>query len=234
MTDEQQLLTGYKSKVHEQGDFENPNEGKPFLEDTDEYVLTLIATPRVIPQTKIKEDKSGIKKSIKVDTAVCEFQEKNTKNVVVAFFRVDSLNFSSDESFESGVIRFFRKIKHPLTEGVSPDWGNYFIPGMRFRSRVVVKTDKDTKKPTGIYYLDVPTCRPLLASDTVGEDFEQPSTDAPKTNSTALCLANAKLIVKGCQNRSEAILKLYEAKVPNEIMDAFKAADDDKLIVYPI
>ena len=40
-------LAGYKSKVHEQGEFENPNEGKPPLNDSDEYVLRLTEFPHV-------------------------------------------------------------------------------------------------------------------------------------------------------------------------------------------
>ena len=41
MTEQQRTLAGYKSKVHEAGEFENPNEGKPPLNDSEGYVLRL-------------------------------------------------------------------------------------------------------------------------------------------------------------------------------------------------
>lgn len=230
MTDEQRSLAGYKSKIHEQEDFENPNEGKPILDDSEEYILQLVSFPRVIVQTKTKEKKDGTKMSVKVDTAVCEFEEKETKNKVAAFFRVDSLNFSEDEAFESGIIRFFKKIKHPLVEGVEPVWDQYFVVGMRFRARVVVKKDKD-KKPTGTYYLDVPTCRPLLPSDKTGEDFAKDPAPAEKPDAT---LANAKLIVKGAANFNDALQRLGDAKVSDEIIAAFVQANTKGQITYPI
>ena len=31
----QKSLAGYKSKVHEQGEFDNPNDGKPLLNDSE-------------------------------------------------------------------------------------------------------------------------------------------------------------------------------------------------------
>ena len=99
MTEEQRTLAGYKSKVHEAGEFENPNEGKPPLNDTDEYVFSLRTFPRVKEFSQIKEKKDGTRTTVKVDKAICEFVEEGTKNVVLAFFRVDSLNFSEDESF---------------------------------------------------------------------------------------------------------------------------------------
>jgi hypothetical protein len=235
MSDEaQRTLSGYKSNVHEQGEYENPNEGKPALSDTEEYVLRLNKPPKVIQQTKTKE-KDGIKKNIKVDTAVCEFIEKDTKNIVVAFFRVDSLNFSTEDAYESGVIRFFKKIKNPLVEGVAPDWDNYFIPGIRFRSRVVVKLGPD-KLPTGVYYLDVPTCRPLLPSDKAGEDFEKPpqTTMPPKPSPEASELANAKLIAHGCANRTDALQRLADAKIDGSIIAAFVRASNAGEITYPI
>lgn len=234
MTEEQRSLAGYKSQVHEGNEFENPNDGKPALNDSDEYVFRLATFPRVKTFSQLKEKKDGTRVTIKVDKAICDFAEESTGNVVTAFFRVDSLNFSEDESFESGVVRFFKKIKQPLVENVAPDWTQHFLVGMRFRGRVAIGKDEN-KKPTNRYFLDVPTCRPILPSDMHPDAVATPPTNnAPKTDEKALSLANAKLIVKGCANRSEAILKLYEAKVPVDILDAFKAADDAKQIVYPI
>lgn len=234
MPEEQRSLAGYKSTVHEGSDFENPNDGKPPLNDSDEYVFRLATFPRVKTFSQLKEKKDGTRATIKVDKAICDFVEESTGNIVSAFFRVDSLNFSEDESFESGVVRFFKKIKKPLAENICPIWENHFIVGMRFRGRVVIGKDEN-KKPINRYFLDIPTCRPILPSDMHPDAAATlPTSNAPKTDEKALSLANAKLIVKGCANRSEAILKLYEAKVPVEILDAFKAADDAKQIVYPI
>ena len=47
MTEQQKTLTGYKSQVHEQGEFENPNEGKIPLDDSEEYVFRLVSVPKV-------------------------------------------------------------------------------------------------------------------------------------------------------------------------------------------
>ena len=234
MSDEQQRsLAGYKSKVHEQGEYENPNEGKPILDDAEEYVLRLTKFPHVKTFDQLKKFKDGTEKIVKVDKAICEFEERDTKNIVIAFFRVDSLNFSEDESFESGVVRFFKKIKCPLPENTPPDWTQFFIVGMRFRARVVIKKDQDNK-PNGNYYLDVPTCRPLLPSDKAREDFGTTNNDAPQTNASVDSLANIKIIITGCVNSTTAYQRLLEAKVPPETIQAFLAADKRGEIGYPV
>jgi len=241
MTEQQQrTLSGYKSAIHEQEDFENVNEGKPLLDDVTEYVLRLTGSPRVINATATKKAKDGSEKKIQVEKAVCEFEEKLTLNKVVAFFRVDSLNFAQspdEEQFESGVIRFFKKIKHPLVEGVAPNWDDYFTPGMRFRARVVVKTkvDKDKNVITS-YYLDVPTVRPLLPNDKAGEDFvkEAPAQTPPATTAPSALLANAKLVVHGAANMTDALQRLADAKVTDEVIAAFVQANAKGQITYPI
>lgn len=232
MSEPQKSLAGYKSKVQEGTDYENPNEGKGFLDDSEEYVLHLVKIPHVIPQTKTKEKEiNGVKTSVsfKVETAVCEFVEKITKNIVVAFFRVDSLNFSDEEKFESGVIRFFKKIKHPLVDGVDPKWEDYFIVGMRFRARVVVKKDKEGK-PTGTYYLDVPTCRPLLPSDKAGEDFAR---DTPTAKPDAT-LDNALLLAKGAKDFNTAMDMLKAAGSSKEVAMALFNANLDGKVTFPV
>lgn len=234
MSDEQQRsLVGYKSKVHEAGDFENPNEGKPPLDDSEEYVLRLTKFPNVKTFDQIKEKKDGTRVTIKVDKAICEFEERDTKNIVTAFFRVDSLNFSEDESFESGIVRFFKKIKNPLPENAAPDWTQYFIVGMRFRGRVVIGKGQD-KKPNGNYYLDVPTCRPLLASDKAREDFGTTSSDAPQTAASVDSVAKAKIIIVGCADSATAYQRLLEAKAQPELIQAFLLADKRGEIAYPV
>jgi len=234
MSDEpQRSLAGYKSKVHEAGDFENPNEGKPVLDDTEEYVLRLTRFPNVKTFDQIKEKKDGTRVTIKVDKAICEFEEQYTKNIITAFFRVDSLNFSEDESFESGVVRFFKKIKNPLPENTSPDWTQHFIVGMRFRARVVIGRGQD-KKPNGNYYLDVPTCRPLLPSDKAREDFGTTNADAPQTNTNDVSVAKAKTIIVGCADSATAYQRLLEAKAQPEIIQAFLLADKRGEIAYPV
>jgi len=222
MTDEQRSLAGYKSKVHEQGEFENPNEGKPPLNDTDEYVFRLNAFPRVKTFNQIKEKKDGTRTTIKVDKAICDFEEAQTKNIVTAFFRVDSLNFSEDESFESGVVRFFKKIKHPLAEGVEPDWEQYFVTGMRFRGRVVLGKGQD-KKPDGRYYLDVPTCRPLLPND---------KNDG--TTASDGTLANALLLAKGAKDFNSAMDMLKAAGAAKDVAMALFNANLDGNVKFPI
>jgi hypothetical protein len=191
----------------------------------------------VIQREVEKENrKTGEKKKVQTDVAVCVYIEEQTGNEVISMLRVDSLNFSEDDAFQSAAIKFFKKIKNPISEGTYPDWSRYFIPGMRFRGRVVVKQkkDKDNNVVTN-YYLDIPTCRPILPSDMHPDAAATlPANNAPKTDEKALSLANAKLIVKGCANRSEAVMRLYEAKAPADIMDAFKDADEKKLIAYPI
>lgn len=233
MTDEQQTLAGYKGKVQEPGEFANPNEGKPVLNDNDEYVLKLATFPRVIDQKQPKEKRDGTKYMEDVQKAVCEFEEPITKNIVTAFFRVDKLNFAEEDAYRSGIIRFFQKIGNPLPEHVYPDWTQFFIVGMRFRSRIVVGIDKapsGVKTPNGRYYLDVPTCRKLLASDTAGESFA--ATTQPQTSTGSL--SNALLLAKGSKDRTEALDKLTKAMAPKELTLAFFNADLTGEIKYPI
>ena len=238
MTEEQRTLSGYKSQVHEQGEFENPNEGKQPLDDSEEYIFRLISFPKVRTFPQLKEKKDGTRITIKVDKAICEFEEEKTKNLVNAFFRVDSLNFSEDESFESGVVRFFKKIKNPLVEGISPDWEKYFLVGMRFRCRVAIgKEDKDGKKvPNGKYFLDVPTCRPILQTDMHPE--ASATLNAPKTDAKPVCdqsdLANALLLAKGAKDNKEAMEKLKVANAPKDIVMALFNAELDGKVTYPI
>jgi hypothetical protein len=236
MTEQQRTLSGYKSAIHEQEDFENVNEGKPLLDDITEYILKLTASPRVIKSTVTKKKNDGTETKIVVDKAVCEFEEKNTLNKVVSFFRVDSLNFAQspdEEQFESGVIRFFKKIKHPLVEGVVPDWDNYFIPGMRFRARVVVKSkvDKDKNVITS-YFLDVPTVRPLLPSDKAGEDFAKEAESKSYTSDGTL--ANALLVAKGAKDFNSAMDMLKAAGTSKEVAMALFNANLDGKVTFPI
>lgn len=237
MTEEQRSLAGYKSKVHEAGEFENPNEGKPLLNDTDEYVLQLAKFPHVKEFSQIKERKDGSRVTVKVDKAICEFVEESTRNIVTTFFRVDSLNFSDDESFESAVVRFFKKIKAPIPENAEPEWDRHFIVGMRFRARVAIGKD-EKKVPNGKYFLDVPTCRPLLPSDKHPDAVASAQDNAKQTSTAAgspsALLANAKLVVHGAANMTDALQRLSDAKVPDDIIAAFVQANSKGQITYPV
>ncbi len=223
----QRTLTGYKSNVREPGEFENPNEKKPLLDDSMEYVFHLKEMPTVRQFKELKDNKDGTRSTITKDKAICEFIEESTGNVVNAFFRVDSLNFSDDESFESAVIRFFRKIKKPLPEFAEPIWNEHFITGMRFRGRVQLGLDKD-KNPTRKYYLDVPTCRPILESD------KHPEAVAASKENDAATLANALFLAKGAKDHNEAMDMLKKANVSKDIAMAFFQADLDGILKYPI
>lgn len=223
---EQRSLAGYKSKINEGTDFENPNEGKPLLTEDDEYILKLTKFPHVITRPQEKKRKDGTVYTIQTEKAVCEFEEVVTKNIVTAFFRVDSINFSEDESFDSGIVKFFRKIGHPFVEGQEIRWEDYFVVGMRFRARVSVDKERDaTKKPTGKYFLDVPTCRKLLPSDLA----DQPVSQTPDAT-----LANALLLAKGAKDHNQAMDMLKTAGASKEVAMALFNANLDGLVKYPI
>jgi hypothetical protein len=223
MSEPQKSLAGYKSKVHEAGEFENPNEGKTPLNDSDEYVLRLTEFPHVKAFPQIKENKkTGERKTIQVDKAICVFEDEVTKNIVTAFFRVDSLNFSEDEAFESGIVRFFKKIKAPLPENGDIDWSNHFIVGMWFRARVAVGVD-DKKMPNGKYFLDVPTCRPILPSD------KNDGTVKPDAS-----LANALLLAKGAKDFNSAMDMLKAAGTSKDVAMALFNANLDGKVTFPI
>jgi hypothetical protein len=55
-----------------------------------------------------------------------------------------------------------------------------------------------------------------------------------KPSPDALNLANAKLIVHGCANRTDALQRLADAKVGDEIITAFVKASSAGQITYPI
>lgn len=162
-----------------------------------------------------------------------EFQEEGTGNIVLAFFRVDSLNFSTEESFESAIIRFFRKIGSPLVEGIEPKWEDKFLVGMRFRGRVQIGKGAD-KKPNGTYYLDVPTCRPILASDKYQSNAMPETSQTDSVGTSNASLQNAYLICRGAKNAAEAAFKLAEARAPLEITNAFAVAERNGVVKYPV
>jgi len=228
----QRSLAGYKSKVTEQGDFENPNEGKPLLTEFDEYVFKLVHFPRVKTFPQIKDKKDGTRTTINVDKAICDFHDERYGNIVNAFFRVDALNFSEDESFQSAIIRFFRKIGTPLRENAVPDWENLFIVGMRFRGRVVIGKDAE-KKPNGRYYLDIPTVRPLLPSDK-HPDAVAASATASQSPDASPALANALFIAKGAKDIGEALAMLKAANASKDVTLAFFNANLGDAVKYPI
>jgi len=223
----QRTLAGYKSKVHDQGEFENPNDGKPALTEFDEYVLRLTAFPKVKTFQQVKQKKDGTQVAINVDKAICEFEDFVTRNIVTAMFRVDSLNFADDEAYESAILKFFRKMGHPIPAGIEPVWEELFVVGMRFRSRVVVGRGED-KKPNGRYYLDVPTIRPLLASD------KDASVQPPKPSDAQNALTNALYLAKGAKTSKDALGMLSDAKADKEVVMAFMHADLDEKIKYPL
>jgi hypothetical protein len=239
----QRTLSGYKSKVHTQEDFKNPNEGKPLLNDSDEYIFKLIKEPHIIQRPQKKKNKEGVETTITVDKAVCEFEEKATKNIVAVFFRVDSLNFANtpeEEPFESAVVKFFKKIKSPLPEDTELELGKYLVVGMRFRSRVVVKIEKDPEGNTITrYFMDIPTVRKLLPADTAGEDFDKhPDSIAPQTSTetptNAFLLANAKYAAHGAANMGDALQRLADAQVSSECIQALIDANGKQLLTFPL
>ena len=234
MTEQTRSLSGYQSKVHEKGEFDNPNIGKPPLNEDDEYILRLVKIPHTKVMPVVKE-KDGQRKTVQVEKAVCEFEEILSHNIVLAFLRVDDLRWTEDESFEMAVIKFFRKIKHPLIEGEVPNWDKYFVPGMRFRSRVAVGKDEN-KKPNSKYFLDIPTVRPLLPSDKAGEEFglNEPAQTSTAAPAPSALLANAKLVVHGAANMTDALQRLADAKVTDEVIAAFVQANGKGQITYPI
>jgi len=172
MSDQHIDLENFKGEVVERKNFEDQNKGKPLLNSDEEYIFSLVKFPRGIPkrEERINQDKSVT--VINKTMAVCEFEEHGGKNIVVTMFRIDKLNFGEDEKFRSGVVKFFQKLGTPLPENKYPNWKEHFVVGMRFRGRVVVKTEKDKDGNSVMkYYLDVPTVRKLLPSDKVGEAF---------------------------------------------------------------
>lgn len=239
MSDEQQRsLSGYKCKVRPQTDFKNPNEGKPILNDSDEYIFTLIKEPHVIKQEQTRKNKNTNEETkFKVDKAVCEFEERETKNIVTVFFRVDSLNFAKkveDEPYESAIVKFFKKIKAPLPEDKEVELEKYLVVGMRFRSRVVVKPETVDGVTTMRYFMDLPTVRKLLPSDVAREDFGTTSSDAPQTAASMDSVAKAKIIIVGCADSTTAHQRLLDAKAKPELIQAFLLADKRGEIAYPV
>jgi hypothetical protein len=231
MTADQKSIAGYKSKIHESEDFENPNEGKPVLTDQDEYIFRLTKMPHVKTMPQPKKDKNGKESVIQVDKAICEFEEEGTKNIVLAFWRVDSLNFSDDD-FESAILRFFRRIGTPVYPDEEVDWEKYFIPGMRFRARVAIGKGQD-KKPNGKYFLDVPTCRKILASDMHPEAAATLPSSTPAGDNVAL-LANALLLCKGAKDFNTAMELLKKANANKEVTMALFQANLDNKVTFPI
>jgi hypothetical protein len=230
MTEQNDDLGGYTGEVVERKNFENENKGKPLLNPDDEYVFRLIKFPRKINTSDEKKNPDGSTTTVPKVKAVCEFEELASKNIVVTMFRVDKLNFGEDEKFTSGVVKFFRKIGSPLTENKYPDWKEKFVVNMRFRGRVVVKTEKDKDNNTVTkYYLDVPTVRKLQPSDTAGESFS-PSTPSKSDAS----LANALLLCKGASDFNTAMSLLKSAQASKEVTMALFQANLDGKVTFPI
>jgi len=229
----QRSLSGYKSPIHKQEDFANVNDGKQLLNDSDEYVLYLKGIPRVKKMPVDKEDKITKEKTkVLVDKAICEFVEESTKNIVVSFLKVESLNFDDDGKFESAVVTFFKKIKQPLpVDQDVDDWTKHFLPGMRFRSRVVVKKKVDASgNVVTNYYLDIPTCRPILQSDKHPDAIAASTETAPSD----VLLATALKITVGCETAMDATNKLFERNAKTEVVQAFLAAHKAGSIKFPI
>lgn len=234
MTDEQRSLAGYKSKVHTQEDFQDPNVGKPVLDDVTEYVFRLKEIPRLQKKEVTKKRKDNSEVKVMTDRAIVVFVEEKTLNEVATFFRVDALNFDPDGTYESAIITFFKKIKAPLPEGQDvDDWSIHFVTGMRIRGRVAVKanTNPDTKEVTYKYFLDVPTIRPILLSDKNPEAIQSTIENTAKSNAT---LANAKFLAKGAKNYSEAEDMLKKASAETPLLVALFEANANGTLVFPI
>ena len=110
MSEGQVDLGNYKSEVVEQKSFDDQNKGKPLLNTDDEYVFSLIKFPHGYKKVDTKTNSDGSTTSVTKLMAVCEFEEKQTKNIVTTQFRIDKLNFGTDEKFRSGVVKFFQKL----------------------------------------------------------------------------------------------------------------------------
>jgi hypothetical protein len=230
MTEQPIDIGNYQGEVVERKNFEDQNKGKALLNSDDEYIFTLLKFPRGFPkkEEKINADKSVT--TVNKTMAVCEFEERDSKNVVVTMFRVDKLNFGEDEKFRSGVVKFFQKLGTPLPENKYPNWKEHFIVGMRFRGRVVIKTEKDKDNNTVMkYYLDVPTVRKLLPGDKVGEAFS--SDTQPKPDAS---LANALLLAKGATDFNTAMSLLQSAQASKEVTMALFQANLDGKVTFPI
>jgi hypothetical protein len=230
MTEQPIDIGNYQGEVVERKNFEDQNKGKALLNSDDEYIFTLTKFPRGFPkkEEKINADKSVT--TINKTMAVCEFEERDSKNIVVTMFRVDKLNFGEDEKFRSGVVKFFQKLGTPLPENKYPNWKEHFVVGMRFRGRVVIKTEKDKDNNTVMkYYLDVPTVRKLLPGDKAGESFSADTQPKPDAS-----LANALLLAKGASDFNTAMSLLKSAQASKEVTMALFQANLDGKVTFPI
>lgn len=230
MTEQPIDIGNYQGEVVERKNFEDQNKGKVLLNSDDEYIFTLTTFPRGFPkkEEKINADKSVT--TVNKTMAVCEFEERDSKNIVVTMFRIDKLNFGEDETFRSGVVKFFQKLGAPLQENKYPNWKEHFIVGMRFRGRVVIKTEKNKDNNTVIkYYLDVPTVRKLHPSDKAGEAF---SSDTPSKPDASL--SNALLLAKGATDFNTAMSLLKSAQASKEVTMALFQANLDGKVTFPI
>ena len=232
----ERTLAGYQSRISEPGEYKNPNVDKQPLNDETEYVFALKELPRVKTFKQEKRRNDGTTFFEDVDKAICVFTEEQTKNEATAFFRVDKLNFSDDDTFSSSVVRFFTKLKQPLNEFKAPNWSEKFIVGMRFRSRVVVGKGQD-KKPNQRYYIDVNTVRRLQPGDAGASDAylnQQLPPQSTETGAGSPTLANALFIAKGAKSWEEAAKKLKEANAPKEVTLALFQANYEGTVKFPI
>jgi len=104
---------------------------------------------------------------------------------------------------------------------------------MRFRGRVVVGRD-EKKLPNGKYFLDVPTCRPLLPSDKHPDAVASAQENATKTPTSDATLANALLLAKGSKDFNSAMDALKAQGANKEVAMALFNANLDGKITFPI
>ena len=210
-------IGNYKGTIVDSTSFANKNIGKARLNDQDDYTFELQKT---ILKKGVKNFKGNT-----VDKVFLILTEIKSKNELVIGFRIDKLNWSTDDKpqFVSPVINFFTKIGMPIPKGVYPDWTQYFVPSMKFKARVTPLLKEGELSDQ--YTLELATVKKYNPAD----HPVAPQT-APVAISDADALQSIGLLCKGSTTNVEALQSIANP----DLIAKFVQLDKAGKIQYPI
>jgi len=135
------------------------------------------------------------------------------------------LTFNEFYSEKSNLMKFLLAASGKVfVPNVKVTLGDFLTERHLIKVMLKARFDKIKGTPNGYYDFIPASIKPISASQ---------SPASPQSGDSSVLLANAMLIVHGCEDAMSATQRLFDAQVKPEVVQVFMAANKEGKITYP-